>query len=179
MSRIGKLPIEIPKGVEIRQEGQRINVKGPKGEMTWTLPRGINIRRDGETLFVEDNLGTNEGRALHGANRSHVANLITGVTAGYAKVLEIIGVGYRAQMEGKNLILNLRYNHPIVFPVPDGVTAEVTDRPLKIKISGIDKVVIGQTAANIRAIQKPDPYKGKGIRYEGEQVRKKAGKSAG
>jgi large subunit ribosomal protein L6 len=179
MSRIGKQPIPIPTGVEVKMDGASVHIKGPKGGLEWSLPVGIGLRVDGGTIHLEDKLGNTRGKALHGTSRTLVANMVTGVTQGYTRALEIIGVGYRAQVAGRKLVLNLRYDHPIEFPLPEGVNAEVTDRPLKITLRGIDKALLGQTAANIRAFQKPDPYKGKGIRYEGEQVRKKAGKSAG
>ena len=179
MSRIGKQPIPIPKGVEVVQDGQRVRVKGPKGELEWTLPDGIGLTRDGDTLKVENLLGNSRGNALHGVSRTRVANLVIGVSEGFRKTLEIVGVGYRAQVEGKNLVLNIQYNHPVVFPIPEGISIKVEDRPLRVIVEGIDKELVGQTAANIRAIQPPEPYKGKGIRYEGEQVRRKAGKSAG
>jgi len=179
MSRIGKMPIPIPGGVEFKLDGKHVKVKGPKGELEWTVPKGMGVRVDDGVVHVDDQLGDNFGRALHGTVRTLLANMVQGVTEGYQKQLEINGVGYRAQMQGKTLVLNLNYDHPIEYPMPEGIEAEVTDRPLVVTVRGIDKQMVGQVAANIRAIQKPDPYKGKGIKYVGEQIRRKAGKSAG
>jgi large subunit ribosomal protein L6 len=179
MSRIGKEPITLPSGVEVRIEGRNVQVKGPKGQLSWTVPEGIGVTLDGGVVKVEDQLGNNRGKALHGVSRTIIANMVTGVSQGFKKTLEIVGTGYRAQVEGKNLVLNLQYNHPVVFPIPEGIEIKVEDRPLRVIVSGIDKQLVGQTAANIRAIQPPEPYKGKGIRYEGEQIRRKVGKAAG
>lgn len=179
MSRIGKLPIPLPKGVEVTHEGSAVRVKGPKGELGWTLPRGIALRQEDDGLVLDDQLGNTTGKALHGTSRALLANMVLGVTSGFSKVLEVNGVGYRVQLQGKKLVFNLNYDHPIEYPLPEGITAEVADRPLTVTIRGIDKQLVGQVAANIRAIQKPDPYKGKGIKYVDEQVRRKTGKSAG
>jgi large subunit ribosomal protein L6 len=179
MSRIGKQPIPIPKGVEVHKEGSNIRVKGPKGELNFDIPLEIEFRQEDDALWLEDKQGSKRSRALHGVSRTRVANMVAGVTVGFSKILEIIGVGYRAQVEGRKLVLNVRYDHPVEFVLPEGINAEVKDRPLTVTVSGIDKALVGQIAANIRAVQKPDPYKGKGIKYADERIRRKAGKSAG
>lgn len=179
MSRIGKQPIPIPKGVEVHSEGSRLRVKGPKGELSFDVPSEMELRQEDDVIWLDDKQGSKRSKALHGASRTRVANMVAGVTDGFSKTLEITGVGYRAQVEGRKLVLNLRHDHPVEFELPEGIDAEVGERPLTVTVRGIDKVLVGQMAANIRAVQKPDPYKGKGIKYADEQIRRKAGKSAG
>ncbi|HEU4539977.1 MAG TPA: 50S ribosomal protein L6 [Jiangellaceae bacterium] len=177
MSRIGKLSIPVPSGVEIDIDGSTVTVKGPKGELVHTLPEVIGLERteDG-SLRVTRPDDERESKALHGLSRTLVANMVTGVTQGYEKKLEIVGVGYRVQARGSNLEFALGFSHPVVIEPPDGVSFAV-ESPTKFTVTGIDKQKVGEVAANIRKLRKPEPYKGKGIRYAGEQVRRKVGKA--
>ena len=178
MSRVGKNPIPIPSGVDISVDGAVVTVKGPKGTLSHELPEAITVRQDEGTLLVERTDDERRNRALHGLMRALVANMVTGVTDGFRKDLEIVGVGYRATAKGTNsLELALGFSHPVTVAAPEGVTFEVPS-PTNIGVIGIDKQVVGQVAANIRAIRKPEPYKGKGVRYAGERVLRKAGKTA-
>ena len=178
MSRIGKKPVEIPKGVTINLDGQVIKVKGPKGELHRTIHPAIKAEIvEGEIKFSRpDDL--KESRSLHGLTRALVQNMIIGVTDSYKKSLEIVGVGYKAELKGKNLLLNIGYSHPIYFVPPDDIKLEVP-APTQIIISGIDKELVGLVAAKIRSFRKPEPYKGKGIKYSDERIIRKAGKTAG
>lgn len=176
MSRIGRQPIPIPSGVEVKIDGPHVSVKGPKGLLEQSLHPSMKISIDDGNVLVERPSEEREHRALHGLTRSLVANMVEGVTNGYAKTLEIQGVGYRAALKGSSLEIAVGYSHPVVVEPPKGVTFEVP-QPTRIIVSGADKQAVGQVAANIRAIRKPDAYKGKGIRYQGEYVRKKAGKA--
>jgi large subunit ribosomal protein L6 len=178
MSRVGRSPITIPSGVEVAMGGLEITVKGPKGTLSRSLPRDITIRQDGATLLVERPSDERMHRALHGLTRSLVNNMVVGVTEGFRKDLEIVGVGYRASAQGPSkLELALGFSHTISVDAPDGITFEVP-APTRISVQGIDKEVVGQVAADIRRLRKPEPYKGKGVRYAGEVVRRKAGKAA-
>ncbi len=178
MSRIGNATIPVPSGVDITIDGQNISTKGPKGELSYTMPDGISASVDGEELTLARPNDERESKALHGLARSLVNNMVIGVTEGFRKDLEIIGVGYRAAAKGKNgLDLQLGFSHPVVYNAPDGIEFEVPDQQ-KISVIGIDKQAVGQVAAEIRAFRKPEPYKGKGIRYVGEHVIRKAGKAA-
>jgi large subunit ribosomal protein L6 len=178
MSRIGKSPIPVPSGVDITVSGSTVTVKGPKGTLSHELPESITVREDEGTLLVERVDDQRQNRALHGLSRSLVANMVTGVTDGFRKDLEIVGVGYRAIAKGDNALeLALGFSHPVVIEAPEGVTFDVPS-PTNIGVIGIDKQIVGQVAANIRAIRKPEPYKGKGVRYAGERVLRKAGKTA-
>jgi len=178
MSRIGRNPITIPSSVTIEVSGDTVTVKGPQGTLARTIPGAITIRQEGDTLLVERPNDERQNRALHGLTRSLVANMVTGVTDGFKKELDIVGVGYRAQAKGPNsLELALGFSHPVFFDAPEGVTFEVP-APTKIIVKGNDKEVVGQVAANIRKIRKPEPYKGKGVRYADERVLRKAGKAA-
>jgi len=177
MSRIGKKPIEIPKGVEIKIEGHKITVKGPKGSISREVRNGIKLSQKDGKVLVERSGETKEVRALHGLYRALIANMVSGVTDGFTRNLEIIGVGYKAAKQGKNLVLNVGYSHPVEIAPPEGIDIQV-DGQTKIKVLGIDKEMVGQVASNIREVRPPEPYKGKGIRYFGEVVRKKAGKVA-
>jgi large subunit ribosomal protein L6 len=179
LSRVGKNPITVPGGVDITIAARDVAVKGPKGSLSRTLPGEITVRRDDDgTLLVERPNDERQNRALHGLTRSLVANMVTGVTEGFVKELEIVGVGYRAAAQGPDRIeLALGFSHPVFVDAPDGITFEVP-QPTRIRVIGIDKEIVGQVAANIRKIRKPEPYKGKGIRYLGEQVKRKAGKAA-
>jgi large subunit ribosomal protein L6 len=177
MSRIGKSPVVVPSGVDVDLAGGRIKVKGPRGELERALPPEIAVERaDGELRFARSN-DEREVRALHGLTRSLVANMVQGVTEGYQKTLEIHGVGYRAQKRGNDLELAVGFSHPVFKAAPAGIEFDVPS-PTRIVVRGIDKELVGQTAAEIRAIRKPEPYKGKGIRYEGERIRRKGGKAA-
>ena len=178
MSRIGKQPIKIPQGVKVAVEGNTVRAEGPKGKLSQPVPAGLTPKMQDGTVVIERGSDERQVRALHGLARALVANMVHGVKDGFERKLEIIGIGYRAQMQGKAIQLALGYSHPIVFPLPDGITAEI-DKQTAITLRGADKAVLGQTAAKLRALRKPDPYKGKGIRYLGEVVRKKVGKKAG
>jgi large subunit ribosomal protein L6 len=177
MSRIGKQPIEIPGGVSVEVRDAVVAVKGPNGELSQRIVPDMKVAVDGGEVRVERPSDAREHRALHGLTRSLIANMVEGVTKGFEKRLEIQGVGYRAALNGKDLEMQLGFSHPVHFPAPEGIEFEVP-QPTRIFIRGIDKQLVGETAARIRRIRKPEPYKGKGIRYEGEYVRKKAGKAA-
>jgi len=176
MSRIGRLPIAIPSGVDVTLEGNRITVKGPKGELSRELAPEMSVLRDDGVLRVQRPNEDKRSRELHGLTRTLVANMVTGVTTGYRKGLEITGVGYRASLVGKKLQLNLGYSHPIEIDPPDGISFEV-ETPIRLSVVGIDKELVGQYAAKVRSTRKPEPYKGKGVRYAGEVIRRKAGKA--
>jgi large subunit ribosomal protein L6 len=177
MSRIGKNPIAIPAGVEIKLAGSHMTVKGPKGTLELDLHPDMIINVEGETITVQRPSEERNHKALHGLTRTLIANMVTGVTTGFSKVLEIQGVGYRATAKGNDIELALGYSHSVPFAAPAGITLTV-ETPTKIVVSGADKQLVGQTAANIRKWREVEPYKGKGIRYEGEYVRRKAGKAA-
>ena len=176
MSRIGKRPIPVPAKVSIAIDGQDIQVKGPRGELSRTLPSGVVVVQDGDTVLVNRKDDSRIARERHGLCRTLVANMVEGVSNGYQKRLEIQGIGYRAQVQGRTLNLSLGYSHPVVFEPPAGLEF-VVENNTNVIISGIDKELVGDIAASIRASRPPEPYKGKGVRYAGEQVRRKAGKS--
>ena len=177
MSRIGNAPITVPSGVDVTINGRTISVKGPKGQLDRELPGDITMSLDGETLTVARANDENKTKALHGLTRSLVNNMVIGVTEGFKKELEIVGVGYRAEAQGPGgLRLNLGFSHTVDVKAPEGITFEVPQQT-QVVVSGIDKEVVGQVAANIRSIRKPEPYKGKGVRYAGERVLRKAGKA--
>jgi len=177
MSRIGKAPITVPGGVDVTINGATVVVKGPKGSLSRTLPGAITVRKDEGQLVVERPNDERDNRALHGLSRTLVNNMVVGVTDGFTKELEIIGVGYRAEAQGPDkLRLALGFSHPVLLDAPDGITFEVPSQT-RVIVKGIDKELVGQVAANIRSIRKPEPYKGKGVRYLGEKVRRKAGKT--
>jgi len=177
MSRIGKAPITVPSGVEVSINGANITVKGPKGSLTRTLVGGITVRQEENTLLVERPDDARESRSLHGLSRALVSNMVVGVTQGFVKELDIVGVGYRAEAKGTNALrLNLGFSHPVDFPGPEGISFEVPVQT-RIIVKGIDKELVGQVAANIRSIRKPEPYKGKGVRYVDERILRKAGKA--
>jgi len=177
MSRVGKAPIELPKGVTVTVDGNTVTAKGPKGELVTEITGDIAVKVDEGVVTVMRGSETKETRSLHGTMRALVANTIIGVSEGFAKNLDIIGVGYSAEMQGKNLSLKLGFSHPCVFEPPKGIEIEVP-APTRIVVRGIDKQQVGQAAADIRALRPPEPYKGKGIRYHDEYVRRKAGKLA-
>jgi large subunit ribosomal protein L6 len=178
MSRIGKLPVAVPSGVEVTIEGQTVTVKGPKGQLSHTVAEPITVRKDDDgALAVERPNDERRSKALHGLSRTLVNNMVIGVTEGYEKKLEIVGVGYRVLPKGPSEIeLNLGFSHPVPFTAPEGITFTV-EGPTKLTVSGIDKQAVGEVAANIRKIRKPEPYKGKGVRYAGERILRKAGKA--
>lgn len=176
MSRIGKAPISIPAGVEVKINGQEVSVKGPKGTLTWEVPTPVTATVEGEEIIVARPNDERLSRSLHGLSRTLIANMVEGVTNGYAKTLEIVGTGYRATQKGKSVEFALGYSHPIVFDAPEGIELTVPSQT-KVVVAGIDKQQVGEVAANIRKLRKPEPYKGKGIRYEGEVVRRKVGKA--
>jgi large subunit ribosomal protein L6 len=177
MSRIGKLPITVPSGVDVAVEGQDVTVKGPKGTLTLSVAEPLTIARDDGAVVINRPDDERQSKSLHGLTRTLVANMVTGVTDGYQKNLEIVGVGYRVTAKGKDLEFSVGYSHPVLVTPPEGITFAV-ESPTKFSVSGIDKQQVGQVAANIRKIRKPEPYKGKGIRYVDERVLRKAGKSA-
>ncbi len=177
MSRIGKQPVLVPAGVDVTIDGQQVSVKGPKGTLQLAVAEPISVSRgDDGAIVVARPDDERSNRSLHGLSRTLVANLITGVTEGYTTKMEIFGVGYRVQLKGKTLEFALGYSHPVVIEAPEGITFAV-ETPTKFSISGIDKQQVGQISANIRRLRRPDPYKGKGVRYEGEQIRRKVGKT--
>lgn len=176
MSRIGKKPIEIPSGVTVTLEGNKATVKGPKGELSETFNSDMAINIEDSVITITRPSDAKEHRAIHGTTRALLANMVEGVSKGFEKSLELIGVGYRAQKQGKKLVLNVGYSHPVEFEPEDGVEVEVPSNT-KIIVRGINKERVGALASNIRAVRPPEPYKGKGIRYEGEYVRRKEGKT--
>jgi large subunit ribosomal protein L6 len=178
MSRIGKKPVTVPNGVTVSVDGSTVKVKGPKGELSRTFEPSMKVRVENNEVLVERPNDDKRERALHGLTRALIANMVQGVTEGFKKTLEIVGVGYRAEKKGKNLVVSVGYSHPVNYPEPSGITL-TTPAPTTIVIEGIDKQKVGQVAAELREFRPPEPYKGKGIRYQGEQVRRKAGKTAG
>jgi len=177
MSRIGKKPIEIPKGVDIKIEDTNVRVKGPKGEISSGFPSGVRIALNEGKIVVERTGETKEVRALHGLARNLISNMISGVSTGYQRVLEIQGTGYRAQVQGSKLVMALGYSHPVEFALPDGVKAAVDQKQTQITLTGIDKQQIGQVAADLKSLRSPDAYKGKGVRYAGQRLKLKVGKA--
>jgi len=177
VSRIGRLPVPVPSGVDVSIDGSTIRVSGPKGELSHTVVAPIRVQRgDDGTLHVTRPDDERESRALHGLSRSLIANMVVGVTQGYSKTLEIVGTGYRVQARGRDLEFALGFSHPVSVPAPDGITFRV-ETPTRFVVEGIDKQKVGEVAATIRKLRKPDPYKGKGVRYQGEVIRRKAGKT--
>lgn len=177
MSRIGRLPITVPAGVDVTIDGSDVTVKGPKGALSLTVPAPIAVERaDDGTIAVTRPNDNRESRSLHGLSRTLVANMVQGVTDGYTKKLEIVGTGYRVIAKGSDLEFALGFSHPVIIPAPDGISFAV-ESPTRFSVSGIDKQQVGEVAANLRKLRKPDPYKGKGVRYEGEVIRRKAGKA--
>lgn len=176
MSRIGKKPVPIPKGVTVTIDGQKMTVKGPKGELSRELPDSISFAQEGDEIVVSQRNDSRVARQCYGLTRSLIANMVEGVDKGYEKKLEIQGVGYRASLQGQKLVMALGYSHPVEFEPPPGITFAV-EKNTNLTVTGIDKEVVGNTAARIRAARPPEPYKGKGVRYAGEQIRRKAGKA--
>jgi large subunit ribosomal protein L6 len=179
MSRVGKLPIQIPDKTKVDIQGKTVTVTGPKGNLSCEIHKDISADLEDNTIVVSRPSDNKKHRALHGLTRALINNMVVGVNEGYKKELQIIGVGYRAEMKGNNLVAHLGYSHPIVMAPPEGINIEVLPKENKIIVDGIDKQLVGQTAAKIRAFRKPEPYKGKGVRYVDEYVRTKAGKTAG
>ncbi|RMF44172.1 MAG: 50S ribosomal protein L6 [Anaerolineae bacterium] len=177
MSRVGRLPIEIPNGVDVTIKGSYVKVKGPKGELEHVFPASVKFHLDGNTLTVERVSDERTVRAMHGTARALINNMVVGVSQGFQKVLEVNGVGYRAEMNGKNLVLHVGYSHPVEVEPPAGIEFDVEARSRQIFVKGYDKQQVGQVAANIRKVRPPEPYKGKGIKYLDEVIRRKAGKS--
>ena len=176
MSRIGRLPITVPAGVEVKVDGNVVSVKGAKGELSHTVASPIQVSLEESTITVSRPNDEREARSLHGLTRTLISNMIVGVTEGYKKNLEIVGTGYRVQAKGSDLEFALGYSHPVAVKAPEGITLTV-DSPTKVSVSGINKQQVGEVAANIRKLRRPDPYKGKGIRYAGEVIRRKVGKA--
>ncbi len=176
MSRIGRLPVPIPSGVDVAIEGQTVTVKGPKGTLSHTVAEPITVAREDGTIAVARPDDERESRSLHGLSRTLIANMVTGVTDGYSKTLEIVGTGYRVVAKGSDLEFALGFSHPVPVKAPEGITFRV-EAPTRFVVEGIDKQKVGEVAANIRKLRKPDPYKGKGVRYQGEVIRRKAGKA--
>jgi large subunit ribosomal protein L6 len=176
MSRIGRMPVTVPSGVDVTIQGQEVTVKGPKGTLSVEISAPIQVVQNDGTINVSRPSDEGEIRALHGLSRSLIANMVIGVTEGYRKTLEIVGVGYRVQAKGKDLEFALGFSHPVPVNAPDGISFKV-ETPTRFIVEGIDKQQVGEVAANIRKLRKPDPYKGKGVRYQGEQIRRKVGKA--
>jgi len=176
MSRIGRMPVTIPSGVDVTINGREVTVTGPKGKLSLEVAEPIEVSQSGGVITVTRPNDEGNVRALHGLSRSLVANMVTGVTEGYRKTLEIVGVGYRVQARGSNLEFSLGFSHPVTVSPPEGITLRV-ETPTRLVVEGIDKQQVGEVAANIRKLRKPDPYKGKGLRYSGEHIRRKVGKA--
>jgi large subunit ribosomal protein L6 len=177
VSRVGRMPVEVPGGVQVDIKGSNVHVKGPKGEMKRTFSSLIDLKMDGNQITVERKTDAPAERALHGTTRAILANMVYGVSTGFEVVLEVEGVGYRAEMNGKNLVLHVGYSHPVDMVPPEGISFEADAKTRQIKVLGHDKEQVGQLAANIRNVRPPEPYHGKGIRYAGERIRRKAGKA--
>ena len=177
MSRIGRMPVDVPQGVDVVIKGSHVRVKGPKGQLEHTFPAAMDISMDGGQINVKRPSDERTHRALHGMTRALINNMVVGVSQGFEKVLQVSGVGYRAELSGKNLVLNVGYSHPVEIEPPDGISFDVDTRAHLIKVQGYNKAVVGQVAANIRKVRPPEPYKGKGIKYLDERIRRKAGKA--
>ena len=177
MSRVGRLPVTVPSGVQVSIQGLNVRVKGPKGQLERTFAPGVTIQMEDGSVIVQRESDAPAIRALHGTARALINNMVAGVNTGFTKALDMDGVGYRAELSGKNLVLYVGYSHPVTVPPIDGITFEVDAKTRQIKVSGFDKELVGQVASNIRSIRPPEPYHGKGIRYADEKIRRKAGKS--
>ena len=179
MSRIGKIPVAIPKGVEVKRDGNVLKVKGPKGELSNRIPPGLTVAVEGSEIRIARGSDEPQERAFHGLLRSLVANSVVGVTKGFSKDLEIVGVGYKAEVKGKTIVFSIGYSHPVNFPIPEGIAIALDAKAGKLSVSGSDRQQVGQTAAEIRKLRIPDPYKAKGIKYANEVIRRKVGKAGG
>ena len=177
MSRIGRLPVDVPAGVQVNVQGSNVHIKGPKGELQRTFSPLIGIALEENQVIVSRNSDRPKERALHGTTRAVIANMVHGVSTGFEIVLEVEGVGYRSEMEGNTLVLHVGYSHPVKVEPPDGISFDADQKTRQIKVMGFDREVVGQTAAEIRRVRPPEPYHGKGIRYKGERIRRKAGKA--
>jgi large subunit ribosomal protein L6 len=177
VSRIGRMPVVVPTGVDVKIRGSHVKVKGPKGELEHTFPVSMKISMKDQVVTVERPSDESTHRALHGMTRALINNMVVGVSSGFEKVLEINGVGYRAELSGETLVLNVGFSHPVIVEPPNGISFEVDARTRQIKVSGYDKAKVGQVAADIRKVRPPEPYKGKGIKYLDERIRRKAGKA--
>lgn len=177
MSRIGRLPVEVPSNVEVNIEGSNVHIKGPKGELNNTFSSDLDISYEDGQIVITRPSDERQIRSLHGTTRAIIHNMVTGVTEGYTRELELVGVGYRANIQGENLVLSVGYSHPVEIEPPQGITFEVGEKSRLIVVKGYDKQKVGQIAADIRKVRPPEPYKGKGIRYKGEHIRRKAGKT--
>ncbi|MCI0468622.1 MAG: 50S ribosomal protein L6 [Nitrospirae bacterium] len=177
MSRIGKKPIELPQGVNVELKQGVISVQGPKGELSYALPSGVTATRTDGKIEVTRNSDSKSDRSLHGLARSLIANMVSGVSKGYTRTLEITGVGFRAQVKGNKVAITLGYSHPVEYEIPDGIKVAVDEKQTTITLTGIDNHLLGQTAANLRKLRLPDAYKGKGVRYAGQRIKLKAGKT--
>jgi len=177
VSRIGRMPVDVPQGVDVIIKGSHVRVKGPKGQLEHTFPAAMDISMNSGQVNVKRPSDEQSHRALHGMTRALINNMVVGVSQGFEKVLEVNGVGYRAELSGKNLILNVGYSHPVEIDPPDGISFDVDTRARQIKVLGYDKAAVGQMTANIRKVRPPEPYKGKGIKYIDERIRRKAGKA--
>lgn len=178
MSRVGRLPVKVPQGVTVSLRPAAVEVKGPKGAARVAVPDLVSVEQKGDEILVSRSDDSRQARSLHGLTRKNIANTVTGVSSGFTRVLEISGVGYRAEMRGKSIFFTLGFSHPILFQLPEGITAKV-DRQVVVTLEGSDRQVLGETAAAIRALRPPEPYKGKGIKYAEETIRRKSGKAAG
>ena len=179
MSRIGRMPVAIPKGVEVRKDGDFVRVKGPKGELASRIPPGLSVAVEGGMVRISRLNDEPQQRAFHGLLRSLVANSVAGVTKGFSKELEIVGVGYKAEVRGKSVVFSLGYSHPVDFPIPEGISVQLDAKAGRLTVSGADCQKVGQTAAEIRKLRVPDPYQAKGIKYVDEHIRRKVGKAGG
>jgi large subunit ribosomal protein L6 len=179
VSRIGKMPVAIPKGVEVKADGGKVRVKGPKGELTSAIPAGLTVSVADNQVKIARGSDEPHARAIHGLLRSLVANNVEGVTKGFTRELEISGVGYKAEVKGKSVVFSLGYSHPVDFPIPEGIAVAIDAKAGKITVTGADKQRVGQTAAEIRGLRVPDPYKAKGIKYADEVIKRKVGKAGG
>jgi len=177
VSRIGRMPVEVPQGVDVEIKGSHVRVKGPRGQLEHLFPAAMDISMEDGQIAVKRPSDESTHRALHGMTRALINNMVVGVSQGFEKVLEVNGVGYRAELNGKNLLLNVGYSHPVEVVPPEGIAFDVDTRTRQIKVQGFDKVAVGQVAADIRKIRPPEPYKGKGIKYIDERIRRKAGKA--
>lgn len=177
MSRIGRMPVDVPQGVDVEIKGSYVHVKGPKGQLEHTFPASMKITLDNSVVTVERPSDESTHRALHGMTRALINNMVTGVSSGFEKVLQVEGVGYRAELNGNNLVLHVGYSHPVEITPLEGISFDVDTRARLIKVLGYDKTVVGQVAADIRKVRPPEPYKGKGIQYQNEKIRRKAGKA--
>ena len=179
MSRIGRLPVSLPEKVEVNVSKASVDVRGPKGGLNFVLPKHVSVKVEGGQVLVERDGDDRVARSMHGLCRNQIANMVKGVSIGFVKELEINGTGYRAEVKGKELHMALGYSHPVIYPLPEGISAEVDGKRTRLTLSGIDKQLLGNTAAKVRSFRPPEPYRGKGVKYAEEKIKRKEGKSAG